>query len=279
MNKHRNECLLYGDVSNISKRIPQATPKFPEITKLENDIDTIIKKRKHDDDDVEEVRKKSLKLQHNVHDLKKQSWYFAENTLGISDTILGRLLTDNQDKNYVRIRNLKTLLASPDSFRVNLQSEFKLTPLRQEILPLSKHRLVKIYFSTSRSLHFELFDTASGKSLKSLCACENLSSFPISCGYGDHFCVSYASRSPEQSHLDSNTNYVKLYDLNLDLVKSVQRHASMESLYMNESCIIVHFSHLAEASCEVFDYKLNVTSRFGQQSKYYYTIMNERNLK
>ena len=32
----------------------------------------------------------------------------------------------------------------------------------------------------------------------------------------------------------------------------------MESIYMNETSIIVHYSHIADASCEVYDYKRNV---------------------
>ena len=32
----------------------------------------------------------------------------------------------------------------------------------------------------------------------------------------------------------------------------------MESIYMNETSIIVHYSHIADASCEVYDYKKNV---------------------
>lgn len=201
--------------------------------------------------------------------MKKQSWYFAENTLKISDTLLGRLLTEKHDTNYIRIKNLKSLLTSADSFRVNLKSIAlvkPLTALRQEVLPISKNRVIKIFFTTSRALIFELFDAQTGESLKSLVAFENLSSFPISCGYGDHFACSFASRSAEQNHLDMNTNYVRLYDSNFNLIKSIQRYASMESIFMNETSIIIHYSHIAEASCEVYDYKMNVVSTFGQQS-------------
>jgi hypothetical protein len=132
--------------------------------------------------------------------------------------------------------------------------------LRKAVLPLTKERIVNIYFTTNRSLHFESFDST-GSLLKSLSAFENLSSFPISYGYGQHFLVCFSAKLSKTE----NNKFIRLYDYNLNLINSITKFSSIESIYMNNSNIFLVYDFKREACCEMYDYQLNLIYSFGQQ--------------
>lgn len=269
INMHRDENLLDIEHSCVRNRTHKVSKRklSSEVINLHDGINNIIKKKAFEPNDIETIKKKSDKIQRSLYDIKKDSWYFAENIMEASDKLLGRLLTNKQDVNFVKIKNLKSLLENEaSSVKVNLQTEFKLTILRQEVLPISKNRIIKIYFSTLRTLNFELFDAKTGKCLKSLKAFEHLSSFPVSAGYGELFVCSFAARNTDHPHSDTNTNYIRLYDMDFNVIKSIQRQTSIESCFMNDKYVIIHYSHLAESCCEVYDFTLTQVSSFGQQS-------------
>jgi hypothetical protein len=216
--------------------------------------------------DLNGIVANSDKLQLFMHELKKNCWYFAENTMKLDNSLLGYNLNHNLDKSFYKFRNLKTLISQ--SSPINLLTQFQHSILRQEVLPLSKERIVKIYFTTNRTLHFEVFDS-SGNLIKSLNAFENLSSFPISYGYGQHFLVCFTAKSSNNdvhNFFDMSSNFIQLYDSNLNLIKSITQFSSIESVYMNNSSIFLFYSHKKDACCSIYDYKLNEMNTFGQQT-------------
>ena len=261
VNKQRTESLMPFGKHEKSDKV------CFEIQQLEAQINDILEQSTDfDENAVAQIRTNSDKIALKIAEIKKLSWYFSENTTSLCNSMLGYMINKKIDRNYFKIRNLKSLLTSEtDSTRVNLASVFQLTILRQEVLALSKNRIVKIYFTTNRSLHFELFDGVTGECLKSLNAFENLSSFPISYGYGHHFCVCFTSKNTERQYYDMNTNFIRLYDLDFNLINSQQRFTSIESIYMNESFVLLYYSHKQEACCEVYDYQMNLLHSFGQQ--------------
>ncbi len=229
--------------------------------------------------DIDRIKCISDKVQSKIYDIKQLLWYFADNQTETKEALLGYLLSEKTEKSFMRIKNLKYLLGEASSaLKVNILSEFKLTPLRHEVLPLTKDRIVKIYFTTQRSLHFELFDTSTGKCLKSLNAFENLSSFPISYGYGDHFCVCFTSKNTEEYYFDMNTNFIRLYDIEFNLIKSLQRFTSIESIYMNDKYVMLYYSHKVDGCCEVYDYQMNEQFTFGQTNPSAPFFMEKSNL-
>jgi hypothetical protein len=243
-------------------------PSNSEISNLEREINNILAKETINQTDLKRVKYISDNIQSKIYDLKKSLWYFADNQTMATDMLIGHVLNKKLKKSFMRIKNLKSFLDenSSNSSKIKILSEFKSTPLRQEILPLSKNRIVKIYFSTDRSLHFELFDASTGKCLKLLNAFENLSSFPISYGYGEYFCVCFTSKNKENYYYDMNTNFIRLYDIEFNLIKSVQRFTSIESIFMNEKYVILFYSHKSVGCCEAYDYQLNEQFSFGQNS-------------
>ena len=213
------------------------------------------------------IKSNSDKIQRTIFESKRSLWYFADNIVNVNDSLLGYLLSSKLDKNFIRIKNLTALLGSDaNALKVNISSESTHAILRQEVYPLSKDRIVKIYFTTSRCLYFEMFDTATGACVNTLNAYKNLSSFPISHAYGNHFCVCFTSKDSEQHYYDMNTNFIRLYDTDFNLIKSLQRFTSIESIYMNENYVMIFYSHKVEGCCEVYDYKMNALFSFGQQS-------------
>ena len=59
---------------------------------------------------------------------------------------------------------------------------------------------------------------------------------------------------------------VRLYDTDLNLIKSLNKHSSIESIYMNEKYIVLTFTHQINKCCEVYDLNLNELFSFGQQT-------------
>ena len=87
-----------------------------------------------------------------------------------------------------------------------------------------------------------------------------MSSFPISAGFGQYFVVCFTSQNTEGNH------NIRLYDMNLNLVKSITKFTSIESVFMNESYIILFYAHKTNECCQVYDSKLNELFSFGQQT-------------
>lgn len=107
--------------------------------------------------DLKVVLKESNKFQLYIHNLKANLWYFSENSMKLENSLLGHTLRPTFDRNFLKIRNLNVLLSNSSSLnKVCLASDFSQSVLRQEVLTLN--RVVKIYFSTYRTLHCNPFN-------------------------------------------------------------------------------------------------------------------------
>jgi hypothetical protein len=180
----------------------------------------------------------------------------------LEKSLLGYNLHHNYDESFKKFCDLNNLITK--SSPIKMRSQCALSILREKVLPLSKERIVKIYFTTTNILHFELFDST-GNLIKSLNAFENLVNIPYSYGYGQHFVVCFKAKH-SINELGVSENHFQLYDSNLNLIKSINPFYSIESVYMNESNIFAFHSYKRQACCAIYDYQLKEISSFGQQT-------------
>jgi hypothetical protein len=96
-----------------------------------------------------------------------------------------------------------------------------------------------------------------------------LTSFPISAGFGQSFVVGFMKNDNEICHSKS-IYFIHLFDINLNLMKSIWKIKMIESVFMNESNIITSYLNNTNECCQVYDCKLNELFSFGQK-------MNEQN--
>jgi hypothetical protein len=210
------------------------------------------------------------KLQRSIDLMKKKSWYFIENNNFLDKSLLGHCLNNETDQNYSKIKNIKMLLNNPmTSFNFSLKPQFNDSKLRHYVTCLTRNRTVCCYFDKSRSIYLELFNN-SGNSLKIIQAAEEATYFPQVTAYNDHLLFYYTSKSNQscQSNVidDSSTGYISLYDSELNLLKKITEKSIIESIFINESRIILTFSHRSSEVCKVFDYDLDYLESFGQQN-------------
>ncbi|CAF0717126.1 unnamed protein product [Brachionus calyciflorus] len=218
------------------------------------------------------------KLEHLKNEFKRTLWYFDENSTKNDKSILGFVLNKNMNRNYLKIKNLHTtfiknefglLKNSNSTIRIDLETpnNYAEMSIRQHILPLSRKKIIKVYFTTKRALIVESFDS-NGKYINSVTAFENLSSFPVAYSYGDYFCLSFTAKSKgNSSFFDSNQNYVLLFNSDLKCLRTVKKFASVESLFMNENNIYLFYTHKTSGCCEILDYELDELEAVGQQTE------------
>jgi hypothetical protein len=210
------------------------------------------------------------KIEHRLASINQNLSYFSDNTLQPFDkSLIGHILCKEIDTNFLKIKDLKSILndQSPEKTqRVTLKFEDNINDnvVRQNVIPLSLQRILKVYFFNRRSVYLELYD-AEGKLVNKLNAFENLSSFPISYGYGNYFVISFTSKSYNATPYETNPTHVLLYDTNFKLIKAAKMLSSVESAYMNEKYICLFYAHRSNACCTLFDYELNQLASFGQQ--------------
>lgn len=183
-------------------------------------------------------------------------------------SMIGFILNKSLDRNYSKIKNLSSLLANQEPKKIYFVSDTNYADMaiRQHVLPMTRNRIVKVYFTTKRCLYLESFDSQ-GNCLKSMLAFENLSSFPICYGYGDYFCLSFTAKNYNYvSIFDSNQTYLLLFNSDLVCLKKINKFTSIESLYMNEKNIFLFYAHKTTSCCEILDYDLNELESFGQQN-------------
>ena len=210
-----------------------------------------------------------LKLQRTVDSLKTKSWYFVENSSVLDKSLLGYNFNSSLDRNYYKIKNMKTLIGDKKkSHQINLKSEFTETKLRHFIMPLKRNRTIGCYFSKSKSVYLELFDS-NGQSVKTLEVAADVTYFPLVSCHSEYIVVYYTAkpklRHPADAFDDSSIGHVALYDSDLNLVNVISEKAIIESVFINESNVICTFAHRSFECCKVFDFKLNHVTSFGQQ--------------
>jgi hypothetical protein len=108
--------------------------------------------------EFELVLKESIKFQQFMHDLKANLWYFSENSMKLESPLLGIIINGTIDRSFLKIRNLTHVLSKSSNLnKVSLSSDIPQNLiLRQKIHTIGQ--IVKIYFCTDNSLHFETFD-------------------------------------------------------------------------------------------------------------------------
>ena len=193
----RDESL---SVFSDEKRAPNETDEVTatsEIKKIKEELSNLSDDRIETDADLQVVVHESNKFQQYVHQLKKNLWYFTENSMKLESSLLGHTLNGKFDRNFMKIRNLTSLLTNSNSLnKISLASDFAQSVLRQEVLALN--RVVKIYFTTYRTLHFEVFDVH-GNLAKSLNAFEG--KFTSQYGY-------YLPRFKNEKNIVAKLNYL-----------------------------------------------------------------------
>ena len=187
-----------------------------------------------------------------MHEIEQNLHFFSENPSPKFDkSLLGLNLNASFDSNFKKVKNLNKLFETAS--RISLEFKHDQRCLRQEVFPL-ENRLVKMYFTSNRSIVFESF-ALDGKLIKSDEPVKYVSSFPIQSVYGNRFVVGFTS---------FNKFSVHLYDSDLNLIQAMEYSNLVESIYMNETNIVLFFENRVNECCEVYDLNMNLLSSFGQ---------------
>lgn len=204
-------------------------------------------------------------LQTSLYLLKQNLYTFEEIDLK-KNGLLGYVINQAKNKNFFKIKNLKDNISNHLTFRVKLNGQDNLSEnsIRQYIFPLSRNKIVKIYFSLKRDLTLELFDQ-NGRSIKRVKALDNMSSFPVVCNYDKFICISATGNAPEQDAFFSRFSHLVLYDWDLNCIKKEKKSSMIESIYMNENNLFLTYSHRSTDICEMLNYDLVQVGSFGQQ--------------
>ena len=219
----------------------------------------------------DEIFEGFTKLQKTVDSFKNKSWYFVDNSSLQDKSLLGFNFNSSLDRNYYKIKNMKPLLDDKTkSHQIHLKSEFTEIKLRHFIMPLKRNRTVSCYFTKSKGIYLELFDS-NGKPVKTVKVAADVTYFPLVACNSENLVVYYTAKSTKTRYLagildcSSSLGHVSLYDANLNLVSSISEKAIIESLFINESNVICTFANRSFECCKVFDLKLNHVTSFGQQ--------------
>ena len=213
------------------------------------------------------------KIESNLAAINQKLYYFSDNNLmPFESSWIGHVVSKELDTNFKKIKSLKSIMKTQEnqnnkqSLKVtfSLKDAFSENSIRQNVIPLSMNRILKVYFTVRRSIFLELYDST-GQCINQLNAFENLSSFPISCGFGNYFVLSFTSKTNSSAFFETNQSFILLYDIDFNLVKQLKKFSSVESVFMNDKYIILSYAHRAHACCSLFDYNLDEIESFGQQ--------------
>ena len=204
-------------------------------------------------------------LQANLYLLKQNLYTFEENNLK-ENGLLGNVMKKVDNKNFFKIKNLQDPINKNQSFKIKLNGQDNLSEssIRQYLYPLSRNKIVKIYFSLKRDITLELFDQ-NGRSIKRIKVLDNLSSFPVVCSYDKFICISVTGNVQNQDAFFSRFSYLILYDWDLNCIKKEKKTSMIESIYMNENNLFLTYSHRNTDICEILNYNLEPVGSFGQQ--------------
>lgn len=234
--------------------------------------------------DFSQFVKQLNEIQQSLEEIKKKSWYFVENTTGVDKSLLGLNFNSEIDKNYFKIKNINSLIKT-QNHQLNLKSKFNEYKLRSFIVPINRKRFLICYFTKSKGIYLELFDS-SGESVKVVLVEECATYYPLIASHNDYFVLHYTSK-PDHKHMyetydDSSTGYLSVYDADMNLLRTIVEKTVIESIFINKSRVVCLFAHKSHECCKMFDLELNFIGSFGQQidsSQPFYIEKIDTNLK
>lgn len=268
---HESRDSLHSEIKNHREETNLNTELFQE--KFNNDLKKLETKfnlqKTEDSTEVKKFVQEFNKSQNSIDDLKRKAWYFVENSSILDKSLLGYNLSVEFDKNYLKIKNINSLLLNDfKRFQISLKPSFKDEKLRQYIVPITRRKILICYFTISKCIHLELFDQ-NGESIKIQKVAEHVTYFPIILSSNDMIILSYISKVKLRNHDlfgESTISFISLFDSNLNLLKTITDKSLIESIYINDSKIICSFAHKTFDCCKVYDLDLNFIESFGQQN-------------
>ena len=248
INQHLSHTSQFFDHNQLANDLNKDIPlemitikdKLLSLESTEEDINTIIRQ--------------SNKLQSFMDELKSNMHFFSESAPQFKNSFLGYNVNPNFDVNFKKVKNLTQLLDKAiEENKVCLEIKFTQSSLRQEVFPLDD-RLVKMYFTSNRTIVLESFDLK-GRLIKTLEAVKEISSFPIHSAYGKHFVVGFTSIQRFN---------VNIYDSDLNLIQAKSNLNLIESILINEKNIVLFYENKPNECCQVYDLNMKLLSSFGQ---------------
>ena len=206
-------------------------------------------------EDMDSLICQANKLQNFLRDLKHNAHFLSQHSsLEFDKSLLGLNLNPSFDANFKKVKHIGHLLSEvPEANKVSLKINFTQSSLRQEVFPLND-RLVKMYFTSNRTIVLESFDLA-GNLIKSDESIKDISSFPIHSAHGLYFVVGFTCVQRFCVHL---------YDSDLNLIQSKKNLHLIESIFLNEKNMLFFYENRANECCQVYDLDMKLLSRFGQ---------------
>ena len=216
---------------NTNKELEHFQPKFDsDYEKLEK----LTSKPVASSLQLKKVFEGILDLQRSIDTIKTRPWYFVQNSNLVKKSLLGNNFHSGLERNYSKIKNIKSLLSDKTDVtkyhQLNLKSQFDEVRMRHFVSPLNRNRTVNCYFSKNKSIHLELFD-GKGQSIKLIEAVTDATYFPLVTNNANYFVLYYTARPKvKQSYLDdSSVGHVSLFDSELNLIKSITSYCIIES--------------------------------------------------
>lgn len=261
---HENRQQLYNKVNHLRE---QTNKQFESIADdFQNNVESIESFFKENSN--ENVCSSVLqfnKIQRSIDEVKANAWYFTEHKIKPETNLLGNILNKSFDTNFLKVKNLgENLLDSTRHHIVALNNETKEDRFRQYIIPLSRFKLIRVCFTSKRSIFMELFDET-GKIIKKIDVVKDASYYPLFSNTSNRFilCFITNSSSPTNFYKETLSTY-NLYDENLNLLKSMSDSKMVESIHLSETKFVCTYTHKSSNICAVFDHEMNFIENFGQ---------------
>lgn len=262
---NENRQQLLNKVNHLRE---QTNKQFDSITdEFENDVKSIEQSLNQKNEEEVSVLKFN-KIQRSIDEVKESSWYFSESDIKSDTNLLGNVLNKSFDTNFLKVKNLGDHLSDPIKHHtVKIHEGKREDRFRQYIIPLSRFKIIRVCFTSKRSIFMELFDK-NGKILKTVKVVANASYYPLFSNTSNRFILCYITNSSSQSSFYKETvSTYNLYDDDLNLLNTKSDCNMVESIFLSESRIVCTYTHKSNDICGVFDHEMNFVENFGQSKE------------
>ncbi len=215
-------------------------------------------------------------LQKTLDELKSKRWKFVENTFIVEKCFIGYHVNTDVNFMFNKLKNLQNII-SDDSKRHDIRLFSLLLPrnsIRQYVFVFNRNRFLKTYILYNNRVYIELF-SHTGLSIRTVYASNSQTSNSVFANNESFFVISYDTTTS-----GILSSFLAIYDIDLNLIKTVQEASSVESLYMNDRNIVVTFLRADLPNCfKIYDFNLNLIQAFGQYetpTRNFYFVRNDQ---
>jgi hypothetical protein len=206
--------------------------------------------------DQQQIIENSNYIQYFLTNLQIEHKLALNDEFSFDIGLIGKIVEPYQEKMLKKIVTLKRI----DSTN-NIKIEFNRINCDYRyhksiaVLPLFKNKLVKFSFTKDDTICMDLIHS-DGTLSKSVIFLEEMRTMPILSSYSSNVVICLRNYGANEF-----SNCIYLLNSNLDIVKQTNHLNSIDSIYMNGTCIITMDSI---DFCTIYDFEFNKIKCFGQ---------------